>query len=106
MVILSASAPVLSKPHVLVSTNDPERGKAGYSRLVRALIRRALWDGAVAGGLHVHPHSDYLFANDTRYLLRFNLLNACSVFIVLAVAYPLKNMRGLNVKHMTCNQPI
>ena len=53
--------------------------------------------GAVAGGLHVHPHSDYLFADDTRYLLRVNLLNACSVFIVLAVAYPLANMRGLTV---------
>ncbi len=51
--------------------------------------------GAVAGGLHVHPHSDYLFADDTLYLVRVNLLNACSVFIVLAAAYPLANMRGL-----------
>ena len=51
--------------------------------------------GVVAGGLHVHPHSDYLFADDTRYLIRVNLLNACSVFIVLAAAYPLANMRGL-----------
>lgn len=48
--------------------------------------------GAVAGGLHVHPHSAYLFADDTLYLLRVNLLNACSVFIVLAAAYPLANM--------------
>ncbi len=55
--------------------------------------------GAIAGGLHVHPHSDYLFADDTRYLVRVNLLNACSVFIVLAVAYPLANMRGLKASH-------
>ena len=53
--------------------------------------------GAVAGGLHVHPHSDYLFADDTLYLIRVNLLNACSVFIVLAAAYPLANMRSLKV---------
>ena len=53
--------------------------------------------GTVAGGLHSHPHSDYLFADDTRYLLGVNLLNACSVFIVLAAAYPLANMRGLKV---------
>lgn len=51
--------------------------------------------GAVAGGLHVHPHADYLFADDTRYLIRVNLLNACSVCIVLVAAYPLANMRGL-----------
>ena len=51
--------------------------------------------GAVAGGLHVHPHADYLFADDTRYLIRVNLLNACSVFLVLVAAYPLANMRGL-----------
>lgn len=51
--------------------------------------------GAVAGGLHVHPHSDYLFADDTFYLVRVNLLNACSVLIVLAAAYPLANRRGL-----------
>lgn len=49
--------------------------------------------GAVAGGLHVHPHSVYLFADDTLYLVRVNLLNACSVVIVLAGAYPLANMR-------------
>lgn len=53
--------------------------------------------GTVAGGLHVHPHSDYLFGDDTRYLLRVNLLNASSVFIVLAAAYPLANMHGLKV---------
>ncbi len=51
--------------------------------------------GAVAGGLHVHPHSDYLFADDTSYLIRVNLLNACSVFLVLVAAYPLANMSGL-----------
>lgn len=51
--------------------------------------------GVVAGGLHVHPHSDYLFAGETLYLTRINLLNATSAFIVLAVAYPLANMRGL-----------
>lgn len=51
--------------------------------------------GAVAGGLHVHPHSDYLFADDTRYLIYVNLLNAGSVFIVLVAAYPLANMSGL-----------
>ncbi len=51
--------------------------------------------GVVAGGLHVHVHSDFLFGDDTRYLLQVNLLNACSVFIVLAAAYPLANMRGL-----------
>ncbi len=54
--------------------------------------------GAVAGGLHVHPHSDYLFADDTLYLLRVNLLNACSVLIVLAAAYPLANMRSLKLR--------
>ena len=51
--------------------------------------------GAVAGGLHVHPHSDYLFGADTLYLIHVNLLNACSVFVVLVVAYPLANMRSL-----------
>lgn len=50
--------------------------------------------GAVAGGLHVHPHSDYLFGDATLYIVRVNLLNACSVLIVLATAYPLANMRG------------
>ena len=51
--------------------------------------------GVVAGGVHVHPHSDYIFAGETLYLIRINLLNATSVFIVLAIAYPLANMRGL-----------
>lgn len=53
--------------------------------------------GAVAGGLHVHPHADDLFADDTLYLIRVNLLNASSVLIVLAAAYPLANMRGLTL---------
>ena len=58
--------------------------------------------GVIAGGLHVHPHSDYLFAGDTRYLIQVNLLNACSVLIVLVAAYPLVNMRGqLAVTHDT-----
>ena len=55
--------------------------------------------GAVAGGLHVHPHSDYLFPDDTLYLVRVNLLNASSVFIALTAAYPLANMRGLTASH-------
>ncbi len=50
--------------------------------------------GVIAGGLHAHPHSDYLFGSDTRYLIQVNLLNACSVLVVLAVAYPLANMQG------------
>lgn len=50
--------------------------------------------GAVAGGLHVHPHSNYLYADDTLYLLRVNLLNAISVCVVLLAAYPLANMRA------------
>lgn len=54
--------------------------------------------GGVAGGLHVHPHSDYMFADDTLYLIRVNLLNACSVLIVLAAAYPLANMRSLKLR--------
>lgn len=50
--------------------------------------------GVIAGGLHAHPHSDFLFGSDTRYLIQVNLLNACSVLIVLAAAYPLVNMQG------------
>lgn len=53
--------------------------------------------GVIAGGLHVHPHADYLFADDSSYLLRVNLLNASSVFIVLATSYSIANMRGLKV---------
>ena len=59
--------------------------------------------GVVAGGLHVHPWSDTVFANDTQYLVRINLLNACSVMIALATAYPLANMQALkdNNLHMS-----
>ena len=53
--------------------------------------------GGVAGGLHVHPHADYLFADDNSYLLYVNLLNACSVFIVLATAYFLVNIHEIKV---------
>ena len=60
--------------------------------------------GAVAGGLHVHPYSDFLFADDTSYLIRVNLLNACSVFIVLATAYPLANMGRMKVSQYDMQQ--
>ncbi len=42
--------------------------------------------GSVAGGLRVHPYSEQLFGADTLYLTRVNLLNACSVLIVVGVA--------------------
>lgn len=42
--------------------------------------------GGVAGGLRVHPYSEQLFGADTLYLTRVNLLNACSVLIVVGVA--------------------
>ncbi|MDP1955363.1 MAG: hypothetical protein Q8K71_12850 [Polaromonas sp.] len=51
--------------------------------------------GAIGGGLHVHPHSTYIFGEDTLYLLRVNLLNAGSVILVLIAAYPFANMRRL-----------
>ncbi|HXH29515.1 MAG TPA: hypothetical protein VNJ01_01765 [Bacteriovoracaceae bacterium] len=58
--------------------------------------------GIVVGGLYpepgsVHSFSEYILYRD---LVRINLLNACSVFIVLAVAYPLANMRGVKAANM------
>lgn len=55
--------------------------------------------GVIAGGLHVHPHADYLFANDSSYLLHVNLLNASSVFLVLATAYIMSNMHNLKISY-------
>lgn len=45
--------------------------------------------GGLAGGLHVHPYSEQFFGSDTLYLTRVNLLNACSVSIVVGVAHVL-----------------
>lgn len=42
--------------------------------------------GCVAGGLHVHMYSDKVFGADNLYLARVNLLNACSVLIVVGTA--------------------
>lgn len=52
--------------------------------------------GVVAGGIVPNPVSAHSVAESIlfRDLLRCNLLNASSVFIVLAVAYPLVNMRA------------
>lgn len=42
--------------------------------------------GSVAGGLRVHPYSEQIFGADILYLTQVNLLNACSVLIVVGVA--------------------
>lgn len=42
--------------------------------------------GVFAGGLHVHPWTDYLYGNDVRYLTQVNTLNAVSVSLVLFTA--------------------
>ena len=54
--------------------------------------------GPVGGGLHVHPWTATIHSADTLYLVHINLLNASSVFIVLASAYPFINMRNLNTQ--------
>lgn len=50
--------------------------------------------GSVAGGLRVHPYSVQIFGADTLYLTRVNLLNACSVLIVVGVAIAFDRWRG------------
>jgi hypothetical protein len=57
--------------------------------------------GIVVGGLYpdlgsAQSLSEYILCRD---LVRINLLNACSVIIVLSVAYPLANMRGIKGTH-------
>lgn len=42
--------------------------------------------GVIAGGLHVHPWSAQVYGKDLTYLLKVNVLNAASVFIVLLIA--------------------
>lgn len=42
--------------------------------------------GSLAGGLRVHPYSEQIFGNDILYLTRVNLLNSCSVLIVVGIA--------------------
>ena len=51
--------------------------------------------GVVIGGMYPNPESAHSVSHAilVRDLTRLNLLNASSVFIVLAVAYPLSNMR-------------
>jgi hypothetical protein len=55
--------------------------------------------GAVAGGLRVHPYSALIFGADILYLTRVNLLNACSVLLVVASAF-------LISKKSTPNKPV
>jgi hypothetical protein len=50
--------------------------------------------GSLAGGLNVHPYSNQLFGADTLYLTRVNLLNACSVIVVIGVAHVLDKILG------------
>lgn len=50
--------------------------------------------GGVAGGLRVHPYSEQIFGSDTLYLIQGNLLNACSVLIVVGVALAFDRMKG------------
>ncbi len=50
--------------------------------------------GGVAGGLRVHPYSEQMFGADTLYLTRVNLLNACSVLIVIGVALAFSKVGG------------
>lgn len=50
--------------------------------------------GGVAGGLRVHPYSEQFFGADTLYLTRVNLLNACSVLIVVGVALAFDRIKG------------
>ena len=95
--VVILSAPVLFFLGCMVSFLLMVRSGGDLAAIAWFVLGSGLYFGmgAVAGGLHVHPHSDYLFADDTRYLIRVNLLNACSVFLVLVAAYPLANMRGL-----------
>lgn len=43
--------------------------------------------GVLGGAFHVHQYTTKMFSDDTIFLLQINLLNACSVFVVLTVAY-------------------
>jgi hypothetical protein len=42
--------------------------------------------GTIFGGLRVHHYTDQIFGADILYLTQVNMLNACSVFIVVGVA--------------------
>ena len=50
--------------------------------------------GTVFGGLRVHHYTEQIFGADILYLTQVNLLNACSVFIVVGVALALGWWRG------------
>lgn len=50
--------------------------------------------GTVFGGLRVHPYTEQIFGADIFYLAQVNLLNACSVFIVVCVAHAFGWWRG------------
>ena len=50
--------------------------------------------GAIFGGLRVHPYTEQLFGADILYLTQVNLLNACSVLIVVGVALAFGWWRG------------
>lgn len=50
--------------------------------------------GTIFGGLRVHPYTEQIFGADILYLTKVNLLNACSVFIVVSVALALGWWRG------------
>jgi len=49
--------------------------------------------GSVAGGLRVNSYSEQMFGSPASYLTRVNLLNACSVMIVMSVALAFNRMR-------------
>ncbi len=59
--------------------------------------------GVVVGGVYPNSASAHSLSESIlhRDLIRVNLLNACSVFIVLAVAYPLVTMRGREAINQT-----
>jgi hypothetical protein len=50
--------------------------------------------GTIFGGLRVHHYTDQIFGADILYLTQVNLLNACSVSIVVGVALALGWWRG------------
>lgn len=66
--------------------------------------------GVVVGGIIPNPVSAHSIAESIlfRDLIRVNLLNASSVFIVLAVAYPLANIRGFKAtnSHTALHEPV
>jgi hypothetical protein len=50
--------------------------------------------GAIFGGLRVHHYTEQIFGADNLYLTQVNLLNSCSVFIVVGVALTFGWWRG------------